>query len=175
MPAGFEYPALPPPAVERVVTLTVPIHVVCGSDSPVGDFVPDPNMLDGQANHTDAAVDASAPNAAPAAVYQSERYGNDFTYEFPVPKNRRYTVRLHFAEVFDHDPGQRIENVAVNGKTVLQNLDIIAAAGGTHKALVRSFHDVSSGAAGIVTVRVWAAPKSTDQNAKISAIEILAE
>jgi len=175
MPSGFVYPVLPAPAEDKIVKLEVPIRVVCGSDEPVGNFVPDPNMLDGLTNHTDAAVEAASPNAAPAAVYQSERYGNDFTYELPVPTDRSYTVRLHFAEVFDKDAGQRLQNVEINGATVLSNFDIIATAGGTHKAVVRGFIGVKPDASGKILIRVSSAADSPDKNAKLSALEILPE
>ena len=33
-------------------------------------------------------------HAAPAAVYQTERYGRDFSYVYPVPNAGRYLVRL---------------------------------------------------------------------------------
>jgi predicted alpha-1,2-mannosidase len=173
MPAGFEYPALPDPFVQKIVSLSLPIRVACGSDDPVDDFVPDPNMLDGSTAQSDEHVDTSVPGAAPARVYQYERYASDFTYHFPVPKDKSYTVRLHFAEIFDNTPGERVENVAVNGKTVLPNFDIITAAGGMHKAVVKSFTGVKPDASGNIAVRISATPNSPDQNAKISAIEIL--
>jgi len=174
MPADFHYAEAPKPSVLNIVHLTVPMHVICGSDDPVAGFVPDPNMLDGQINHTDAAVDASITDAAPPAVYQSERYGNDFAYQFPVPQGRNYTVRLHFAEVFDKGgAGQRLENISINGRTVLSNFDIAAAAGGTFKAVVKTFTSVRPDMHGIVSIRVSAAAASPDKNAKISAIEIL--
>ena len=173
MPAGFQYPTPPTPSVETIVKLTVPIRVVCGSDNPVGNFVPDPNMLDGQENSTDTVVDANVPDAAPAAVYQSERYGNDFTYEFPVPKGHAYTAHLHFSEDFDKDPGVRLENIAINGTTVLTNFDVYTASGGMFKAIVKSFSGIKPDAHGIISVRIWSASTSPDKNAKISAIEIL--
>ncbi len=174
MPANFQYPPLPAPApTNQTARLTLPIRVVCGSDEPVAGFVPDPNMLEGEENHVDSAIDTSASNAAPAAVYQSERYGNHFTYTFPVPPGQRYLVRLHFAEIFDDGPGQRMENIYLNRRLVLTNLDIYAAAGGMNRALVEEFPGVTPDQRGNITIRVAAAPDSPDQNAKISAIEIL--
>jgi len=59
----------------------------------------------------------------------------------PVPK-RKMTVVLHFAEPEDVAPGRRVFDVAIQGKTVLRNLDIVKAAGGPHRALVKSFSNI---------------------------------
>jgi len=175
MPADFHYPALPTPAVtNQFVPLTLPIRIVCGSDEPVGNFVPDPDMNQGDVNHSDDTVDTSAANSAPAAVYQTERYGKDFTYSIPVPPGL-YHVRLHFAEVFDGQAGMRIENIYLNRRPVLTNFDVFAAAGGKDKAVVKEFPNVRPNRRGAISVRVTAADNSPDQNAKISAIEILKE
>ena len=44
---------------------------------------------------------------------------------------RRYDVRLHFAEPEPVKPGQRIFSVSLEGRTVLENLDVVRAAGGS--------------------------------------------
>ena len=174
MPADFQYAPLPTPApTNQVAQFTLPIRIVCGSDQPVADFVPDPNMLQGDVNRADSLVDTSVPNSAPAPIYQSERYGKDFTYTFKVPEGQRYLVRLHFAEVFDGQTGARIENAYINHQQVLTNLDIFSAAGGKNKALVREFSDVTPDQHGGISIRIASATDSPDQNAKISAIEIL--
>ena len=175
MPAGFKYSPLPGPSSEKPVVLTVPIRVICGSDEVVGGFLPDPNMLYGSVNRAQPQIDTSAANAAPAAVYQSERYGRDFTYTFPVPNPGPYLVRLHFAEIFDDGAGRRVENIYINGKPVLADFDIFVAAGGMNKALVKEFPGIAPDSHGSITVRISAAPASPDQNAKISGIEILAQ
>jgi hypothetical protein len=156
-----------------LVEWKLPIRVVCGSDDAVGDFVPDPEMIDGAENHQDVDVDTSATNAAPEGVYQCERYGSDFTYAFPVPKNHRYVVRLHFAEIFDSGTGTRVENVSINRRPVLSNFDIFSAAGGENKALVKEFRNIMPNRRGNITIHVTATQDSPDQNAKINGIEIL--
>jgi predicted alpha-1,2-mannosidase len=173
MPAGFQYAELPAPASDKLIPLSLPIRVICGSDEPAGEFVPDPNMASGALNRTQAAIDTSVTNAAPAAIYQCERYGRDFAYCFPVPKAGRYHVRLHFAEVFDDSAGRRLLDVHLNGQPVLTNLDIFAAAGGMNKALVKDFDDVTPDAQGNIVIRISSPPNSPDRNAKISGIEIL--
>lgn len=173
MPASVQYPPLPAPASTNQIALSLPIRVVCGSDDPVAGFLPDPNMVAGGDNNATAQIDTSVSNAAPAAVYQREHYGNDFIFSFPVPKDQRYIVRLHFAEIFDNGAGRRIENVYVNHRAVLSDFDIYIAAGGMNKALVKEFHSVAPDDRGNISVRVASTPGSPDQNAKISAIEIL--
>jgi hypothetical protein len=171
MPADFNYAALPAPASTNLIALPFPIRIVCGSDEPVGEFVPDPNIVSGSMNHSDAVIDTSALNAAPAALYQGECYGKDLTYSLPVPKDGPFTVRLHFAEVFDSGIGDRLENVAINDKPVLADFDIVAAAG-TNKAVVKEFPNVNPDAKGNVVIHITSSPNSPDQNAKINGIEI---
>jgi hypothetical protein len=155
--------------------LFLPIRIICGNDEPAGDFLPDPNIYSGGQNHRDVSIDLNVPNAAPAAVYQSERFGKDFAHCFSVPAGHLYHVRLHWAEIFDNGAGQRVENIQINERTVLSDLDIFIAAGGMNKALVRDFEHIAPDANGNIVVRVSAAPGSPDQNAKISGIEILEE
>src|SRR5262249_8018541 len=136
----------------------------------------DPNMTEGATNGDDDAhiITDGVANAAPVSVYQNERYGGDFSYRLPVPAGKTYTVRLHFAEIFDSEVGERVENVAINGKPALTNFDILAAAGGTvGKAVVKEFTGLQPDAKGDIVIRVSAAPNSPDGNAKISGIEIL--
>ena len=173
MPADFQYAQLPAPAPTNQVThWSLPIRVVCGRDDPVDGFEPDPDMAEGGENSAGVTVDTTASNAAPAEIYNSERYGNDFTYVFSVPRDQRYLVRLHFAEIFDDGAGSRLENIYINRRAVLSNFDIYAAAGGMNKAVVKEFR-VRASRRGNIAIRIMATPNSPDQNAKITAIEIL--
>jgi hypothetical protein len=171
MPADFKYADLPTPASTNLIALPFPIRIICGSDEAAGDFVPDPNAVAGSMNHADTKIDTSAPNAAPAAVYQSEFYGSDFTYSLPVPKDGPFTVRLHFAEIFDRGAGDRLENIAINDKPVLTDFDICGTAG-TNKAVVKEFPAISPDANGNIVIHVASSPNSPDHNAKINGIEI---
>jgi predicted alpha-1,2-mannosidase len=173
MPAGFRYRELPTPAEDKPVAFSLPIRVVCGGDQAVDAFLPDPNMLQGGVNHRTATIDISAPNAAPAGVYQTERYGKDFSYLYPVPKGSRYLVRLHFAEIFDDAAGRRLQNVQINGQPVLRDFDIFAAGGGLNKAVVKEFAGITPDDRGNIVIRVTTTPGSPDKNAKICGLEIL--
>jgi predicted alpha-1,2-mannosidase len=173
MPAGFHYAELPAPSDDKPVAFSVPIRVVCGAEEAVQGFVPDPNMLYGGVNHRAVTIDTSAANAAPAGVYQAERYGKDFSYLYPVPKDGRYLVRLHFAEIFDDGAGRRVENISINGQPVLKDFDIFTAGGGLNKAVVKEFAGIRPDERGNVVIRITAAPGSPDKNAKICGLEIL--
>lgn len=172
MPAGFVYAPVPEPASDQPVLLTLPIRVSAGGDEDVPGYTIDPNMLEGMTNGTRTQIDTSDPLSGPAQLYMSERYGRDFTYRFPVPAGKTYTVRLHFAELFDEAVGMRVEDIFLNGKLVLPNWDTLKEAGKMNKAVVREFKDVKPNADGTITVRVKAVRNSPDQNAKISGIEI---
>jgi hypothetical protein len=171
MPTNFNYPALPTPYAIPKMNWTLPIRVVPGSETAVAGFLPDLTSEQGGVNGNGVTIDTSAPGAAPAQVYQSERYGPDTTFSYPVPKDGTYTVRLHFAEIFGAEPGKRLENIQINGRPVLTNFSVAAEAG-QNKALVKEFAGIAPDAKGNIVIRVMAAPGSADQNAKISGIEI---
>jgi len=173
MPAGFHYPELPAPSDEKPAVFSVPIRIVCGAAEAVQGFVPDPNMVLGAVNRKAVAIDASVAGAAPAGVYQTERYGRDFSYVYPVPKDGRYLVRLHFAEIFDNAAGRRLENIQINGQPVLKDFDIFAAAGGLNKAVVKDFPGITPDDRGNIVIRIMTTPDSPDKNAKICGLEIL--
>ena len=97
-------------------------------------------------------------------LYQHERFGN-FSYEIPVP-NGKYTLTLKFAENYWNAANQRKFDVAVNGRTVLDNLDIWAEAGAKDKALDKIIPvTVTNGEINISFTTVL-------DNAKVNAIHI---
>ncbi len=53
-----------------------------------------------------------------------------------------YTVRLVFAEIEDLQPGERIFDVALQGRTHLQDFDIAEAAGGSNRIVIREIPDL---------------------------------
>jgi hypothetical protein len=67
------------------------------------------------------------------ALYQTQRWGMN-AYRFTVPAGR-YEVQLHVAEIISYiRRGNRVFDVALEGQQVLDNVDIIAAAGRTFVA-----------------------------------------
>lgn len=92
---------------------------------------------------TTYSVTSAIANTNDPTLYQSERRGS-FTYDFAVPSGT-YAVTLKFAETSFTSAGQRVFDVAIDGKTVLSNFDIYAAAGGANIALDKTFAVTSAG------------------------------
>ena len=140
------------------------------SNSGGGDvsFVADEDYANGgTAVTTNTISTAGVTNAAPAAVYQSERAGV-FTYTIPgLSAGTQYSVLLHFAEFYWTAAGSRVFNVAINGTSVLSNFDIYALAG-ANKALVEQF-TATANSSGQIAIAYTAG--SADQP-KSSGIEI---
>ncbi|MEA1950546.1 MAG: malectin domain-containing carbohydrate-binding protein, partial [Planctomycetota bacterium] len=62
----------------------------------------------------------------------------------PAKTTRKYTVRLHFCEPSETvKPGQRVFDVALQGKTVLGKFDPLAEAGGTCRSVVKQFDKIA--------------------------------
>jgi hypothetical protein len=99
------------------------------------------------------------------ALYQSERYGNNFSYNIPLEIGT-YQIMLMFAEIYHTAADKRVFNVSLEGKTVIQNLDIWAEVGA--KVAYNESHLVTI-TDGVLDIGII----SVKDNAKISAIKIL--
>jgi len=99
-------------------------------------------------------------------VYQTERVHESLRYDLPL-EDGTYDVGMHFAENAFTATGDRVFDVAVEGDTVLRDLDIYAEAG-HDAALVKSAHDVAVTDGDGLTIDCTA---SVD-NAKFSALEV---
>ena len=95
-----------------------------------------------------------------AATYRA----GSFTYHVPVADGP-HSVVLTFVEPSLH-PGERIFDVFANGKKVLANLDVAAAAGATLTAYQQHFEVNASN--GMVTLEF----RPTKGEAIVSAIEV---
>jgi Malectin domain len=160
--AAPEAPAAAPVAV------TPPVRIKAGvtdkmTDSAGNVWLPDQGFADGE---TYEASDAEITNTPDAALYRTERYSMT-AYNFIVP-NGKYTVKLHFAEVYSGitGPGMRVFSFNVQGHD-FKDFDIWVKAGGPNKAYVESVNvEVTDGKLNITfTPGV--------ENPKISGIEIL--
>ena len=140
-----------------------------GSTTAASPFVADRYSTGGTTRTvTNTITTSGVTNAAPQAVYQSERYGTS-TYTIPsLTASATYTVRLHFAELYQTASGKRVFNVVINGTTVLSNFDIFAAAGATYKAVVRDFTAIAN-ASGQIVINF----NTVTDNATIEGIEII--
>ena len=129
-------------------TTNVDINAGGGAVSP---FAADEDYSGGSMYAVSNAISTSGvTNPAPVAVYQDAREGT-FTYTVPgFAAGSTHTVRLHFAELYFSQVGQREFNVAINGASVLSNFDIVKAAGGQYKANVQQFTATANSAGQIV-------------------------
>jgi fibronectin type 3 domain-containing protein len=135
----------------------------------VGTFAAD-EFVDGGSvtGNVGDTIDLShAQNAAPMAVYQTNRYGN-FTYTIPnLTSGASYVLRLHFAETYWTSAGSRVFNVLVNGTAVQSNLDIFAAAGGKDVAISIDYLVTA------VNGQIGITFQTVKDNALVSGIEVL--
>ena len=85
-------------------------------------------------------------------------------------EGRTYRVRLHFAELEDVKPGQRVFDVSLQGKTVLEDLDVVKEADGPRSALMKEIRGIQA----TDTLTLELVPRS-DHAPIISGIELQEE
>lgn len=111
-------------------------------------------------------------------LYAVERYGN-FSYAIPVPPGT-YSVTLHFAETWfrpDTDGpdkgniGSRLFDVYCNGVSLLKSFDILKEAGGSFRALKKTFRGLSPNGQGKILISF----SPIKNYASVKAIEIIDE
>ncbi len=85
-------------------------------------------------------------------------------------KAPKYTVRLHFAEVEDMEPGRRVFDILLQGNRVLDDFDVVREADGRNRAVVKEFRGIE--APGKLNISL--APAG-DIGAILSGIEVVAE
>lgn len=143
--------------------------VINAGGGAAGDFVADANFTGGTSYNTTAPVDvAGVTNPAPQSVYQSVRYGTNFSYDVPLLEPEvDYVVRLHFNELYFTSSGSRVFDVSINGTQVLSNFDVYAAAGAANKAIVEEF-TIPTDVNGNLNIQFM----STINNAMVSGIEV---
>ncbi len=103
-------------------------------------------------------------------IYQSETYSMS-AYKFKAPAGK-YTVKLHFAETYDgiSGEGQRVFDVSINGKKVIEKLDPYKEAGAFAKPVVKEFKGIEP-ADGVITIGFTPGT----ENPQICGIEVIAE
>lgn len=79
----------------------------------------------------------------------SSAIGGIRSLEIPLTKEKKepgmtYTVKLYFAELQDRKPGERVFRVEIQGREVLQNLDIRAEAGRADAEIVKTFTGINA-------------------------------
>lgn len=106
-------------------------------------------------------------NTSDSGLYQSTRYGKDFQYNIPMP-NGLYFAVLKFAELYFGSANSRIFSLFANGKKILENFDLFAAAGGKNVAYDKYIPvTVSNGSLNL-------SMSASKDNASINAVQVLA-
>jgi len=141
----------------------------------VGNFLPD-GYFKGGLTYTNTAT-ITPPAGVLADIFSTERYGNTndnngaFTYSFQgFTAGSEWTVTLYFSETYLTAAGQRFFEVDINGRPVLAEWDLYAAAGGVNLGVSRSF-PVTVDTDGKIVIDFKA---GSLQNAKVNAIAITA-
>lgn len=80
-----------------------------------------------------------------------------------------YSVKLWFSELEDKDPGEREFDIVIQGKKVIEGLDIVKEAGKTDKEIIKSYYGIKAGK----TMKIDLVPRKG--NTIISGIEIVQE
>ncbi|MDQ2730404.1 MAG: malectin domain-containing carbohydrate-binding protein [Armatimonadota bacterium] len=148
------------------------VNINCGGGW-TGGYSSDMDVEGGNTSSKNDAITTNVRYAAPASIYQSERWGA-CTYTLPIrtlPSAHAYTVRLHFAEITYDAPGARRFNVDINGQRVLSEYDVFAAAGGKDRAVVRDFTNIHPDGAGHIVISFT---KGSADEPKISGIQVFA-
>ncbi len=107
-----------------------------------------------------------------SALYDTQRYGTNFSYVLHVPTGTTYQATLLFAETYSGDEakGDRVFNVLVNGVTVISNLDVFATVG-ANTALNEVVNNIAP-LNGAVTIQ-FVGTTSTDTNAMVEALQLI--
>ena len=78
-----------------------------------------------------------------------------------------YTVKLHFSELENRKTGERVFNIAIQGKTVTDGFDIVKEAGKPEKEIIKQYRGIKAGK----TLKVDLTPH--EGNTLISGIELI--
>ncbi len=82
----------------------------------------------------------AAPSYASLSSLMSPHYS--LTLAKAAQAGRTFMVRLHFAELDDVKPGERVFGIRMQGRTVEPALDVVKEAGGPRRALTRIYKGV---------------------------------
>ena len=86
-----------------------------------------------------------------------------------VVEEAMYSVHLYFSEPENTGKGERVFDVNIQGRNVLENFDIVGETGKKDKELVKSFSGIRAGR----TLRIEMNPKQG--NTILSGIELVQE
>lgn len=97
-------------------------------------------------------------------LYQSERFFKSLGYAIPVD-NGRYSVKMHFAEIYFDQANKRVFSALVEDELVFKDFDLIAAHGEKSAVTIEKIVDVLDGQ---LNMDLWA----SQNNAKLAGYEV---
>jgi Malectin domain len=109
------------------------------------------------------------PKHGPRLLVFDLKTGKELTLSDEPTDKRKYTVRLYFTEPDGLKAGERRFSVAILGREVLKDFDIVKESGGPGRALMREFKGITAAEEMTVTFRVGVG------SPLLCGIEILAE
>lgn len=84
-----------------------------------------------------------------------------------------YTLKLGFVETENASAGKRVFDIVVNGKTVRENFDPFAAAGGLNVPVYQTFTDIASGGELVIELKTKAKPSRPDELPVLNCLELI--
>ncbi len=128
-------------ALPKIKTPEIHLRINCAGGA-IADWESDEDFVDKQQEgkaftFKKRADTSSVQDPAPGAVYETVRH-REHRYQFDVP-NGDYLVRFHFIDDFDDKGTIRKMDFLIEDQRVLKQFNIVSAAGGTGKAVVREF------------------------------------
>lgn len=108
--------------------------------------------------------------------YQGNQRGwvfRDLAFENRSFETENYMVRLHFAEPDDVKPGERVFDIILQDKVIAKDFDIIKAAGGKNKALIKEFKNIKAGKKLTLLLREKSNKSTSKTVPLLNAIEII--
>jgi outer membrane protein assembly factor BamB len=94
------------------------------------------------------------------------------TLDKDTRQERSFTVRLYFIEPDALKPGDRVFDVALQGKAVLEGLDVARETGGSNRSLVKEFKGIR--AVGELTVTLTPTVTSPSAEPVLCGVEVIA-
>lgn len=158
------------------------VRLAWASPSTPKETVPGSRLFDGdgQPGGLTGAYYGQAQPAGPAAIRRDPEIDFAWKDQLPEPLGRAiqadplslrpFTVRLYFSEPEEIQPGQRVFGVTLQGRPVLQELDVIDRAGGPQRGLVLEYPGIPIQDA----LRVEFTPR-TERPPVLCGIELIAE
>ena len=113
-------------------------------------------------------ISESTPWVSSSAVGGLRSLEITLSKEKDVPESI-YRVNLYFSELENKQPGERVINLKIQNKSLLENFDIVNEAGKCDKEIIKSFYGIKAGK----TLKIDLNP--VKGNTLISGIEIIQE